>query len=407
MNKWRPRLQLKNIPKDSLIQHWCRYLSLTEVPFSYQVAAGLTAIGAIIRRTRWVDQLEFKVWPCQPVLFIGPSGIGKDTIINRVVRTMDYFPQVPTLGGATYEGIAYRLAQMGKPACAYIPAQELTAFFGKSEYQQSMLAGMTNILSCGDKIDITTKGAMVDKEGHYNNRALCIYSPTVTMHGGSTVEWLHKQMPDGTLEGGFLGRFLIVCEESPARHIPLIKYGMSTDEVKNARGHLDLWHNGLKEIEESCKAKPQEVHILPDAEDMYGNWYHNRFKLFSRAVMPYANRSRDMVLRLAMLMAISRQHTRYIEDVDMEFAIAFIKEVAQKIDKVVIPPAKTALIAMRAMEMIPCREDVLFEALGQRHDPRDLIGALELLRKSGKAWYNVETKSWEPMKEASIESSNS
>lgn len=320
---------------------------------------------------------------------------------------MDYFPNVPTIGGTTYEAVVYRLAQMGKPACAYVPAQELTAFFGKGEYQQTMLAGMTNILSCGDKVDISTKGSMVDKEGGYNKKGLFVYAPTITMHGGSTVEWLHKQMPDGTLEGGFLGRFLIICEEYPAKQIPLIKLGLSNEEIKNIRGYLDLWHTGLHKLETEVKAKPQELFILPEAEDMYSNWYHNRFKLFSHAVLPYANRSRDMVLRLAMLMAISRGHTKFIEAADMDFAIELIKEVATKIDKVVIPPARTAVIAMRIMEMLPCGEDMLFEILGQRHAPRDLIEALELLKKSNRAWYNTKTKSWEPIKEATIESTNS
>ncbi|MDE1766589.1 MAG: DUF3987 domain-containing protein [Thaumarchaeota archaeon] len=386
-------MTLKNIPTDSILTHWVRYLSMSEIPTNYQIACGLTALGSLLRRNRYIDQIEFKVWPCQSVLLIGPSGIGKDTIINRVVRVMDVTGGVPVMGGTTYEGIAARLAQLGKPACAYIPAHELTAFFGRSEYQQTMLAGMTNILSCGDKVDITTKGAIF-RDGNFTGHPVYIYQPTVTMHGGSTVEWLHKQMPEGTLEGGFLGRFLIMCEEFGSKHVPLVKTDKTQAEIKALWNQLDSWMAGVKTIVDECR-KPAEVHLLPEAEEIYGNWYHNRFRLFSRAVLPYANRSRDMVLRIALLMAISRGHYRWIEGVDMDFAIALIQEVAQRIDKVVIPPARGAAIAAKIMDMLPCPERTIYAALGDRYQTRDIFEALDLLRRSGRAWFNSRTERME------------
>lgn len=383
-------MTLKNIPTDSILHHWCRYLSTSEIPFSYQVACGLTSIGSLLRRNRWIDQLDYNVYPCQSVLLIGPSGIGKDTVINRTIRTMDkmeFVSKVPILGGTTYEGICARLVQMSKPAAAYIPANELTAFFGRAEYQQTMLAGMTNILSCGDKVDVSTKGAMFDKDHKYTGHAQIIYEPTVTMHGGSTVEWLHRQMPDGTLEGGFLGRFLIMCEDLGSRHVPLLKFGKTPKEVETVRNELEYWHSGVEEVVKAC-LKPAEVHVLDDAAEVYGNWYHNRFKQFSKAVLPYANRSRDMVLRLAMCMAISRGHYRYIEAVDVEFAIALIREVAQKIDKVVLPPSTEGAIAVRILDMLPASETAIYMSLGDRFDWRRVLGAMELLRRSNRIWTN-------------------
>lgn len=199
-----------------------------------------------------------------------------------------------------------------------------------------------------------------------------------------------------------MGRFLILCEEFGARHIPLIKSDKTQAELKHLWNQLDLWQAGVKTIVEECK-KPAEVHILDDAEELYGNWYHNRFKLFSRAVLPYANRSRDMVLRIAMLMAISRGHYRYIEGVDMEFALALIQEVARKIDRVVIPPVRGAAIAAKIMDMIPCQERTIYAALGERYQTKDIQEAVELLRRSNKAWYNSKSNQIEPIGE-SIES---
>lgn len=184
-----------DIPRDSLLHEWVTYLSATEIPFSYQVAAGLSVLGACLKRQRWVDQMEWRVYPNQSVLFIGPSGVGKDTVINRcqkVMESMHPYTRVPVLGGKTKEAIDAQLAMLPKPAAAFIPAGELTAFFGKAEYQANLLTGMTDLLSGGEKVDITTKGSMALREG----KSTCIYQPTLTMHGGSTVEWLHKNMPD-------------------------------------------------------------------------------------------------------------------------------------------------------------------------------------------------------------------
>ncbi len=375
-------MTLKDIPSDSLLQSFLKYLRVTEVPFSYQVTGGLSCIGAVLRRQRWIDQVDWRVYPNQSVMFIGPSGIGKDTIINRVqasVEALQPLSRVGVLAGVTLELIQHKLAQLGKPAAAYIPAPEMTAFFGKADYQANMLTGVTNLLSNGSKVDISTKGSFINNGGESY-----IWEPTITMHAGSTVEWLHRGMPDGTLEGGFLGRFLIVCEEIGTRYVPLVKQGMSARELDTVREELITWRRGLEEIVSGTK-RPAELILDPDAEDLYTNWYHNRFRIFSKAVMPYANRSRDMVLRLAMLMAISRGHNRLIEGIDMQFGIDLMSDVARKIDAVVLPPSKEGVVAAKILDMLPATVGEVYTALGLRYSlPREIDPALDMLRRTNR-----------------------
>lgn len=371
-----------DIPQDSLLQHLIAYMMKTEVPFSYVVATGLSAIGCLLKRNRWVDQVDWRVYPNQSVLLIGPSGVGKDTAINRAQSTianLTPMSRVPVIGGCTLEGLHARLADMPAPATAFVPAPEITAFFGKSDYQANMLTGMTNLLSGGEAVDITTKGAYLLK-----GAPQLIKQPTLTMHAGSTVEWLHKGMPEGTLEGGFLGRFLIVIEEIGARFIPLVKRDMSQEEVAAIHEHLRVWRDGCEEIVQSC-AKGHELILLPEAEDLYVNWYYNRFKLFSRAVLPYANRSRDMVLRLAMLMAVSRSHWRWIDGEDMQFALNLMSEIAQKIDAVVLPPSMEAQVAQKILDLLPATSGEIYTTLGLRYSvAKQIDPALQLLRATGR-----------------------
>jgi hypothetical protein len=379
-------LNLNDIPEDSILRHWAHYLNATEVPFAFQLAGGLSLIGAMIRRNRWINQIEWKVFPNQSVMYIGPSGIGKDTIINRVQRSVELLQVesgVPIVGGTTFENITARMVEMPQ-ASVFIPAGEMADFFGKTDYKEGMLTGVTNLLSGNDKVDITTKGAYERSKGEHGQnpgKPKIIIEPTVTMHTGSTVEWLHKSMPSGTLEGGFMGRFLIVVEEIGTKYIPLVGADRTKEEIADLHAALKKWNDGLRRIIEGCRI-PHEVILFEEAEHLYTNWYYNRFKQFSKAVAPYANRSRDMVLRLAMLMAMSRGHLRWIEGVDMRFALAMIRDVSARIDRVVLPPTDEARVAQKVIDMLPSTQTEIYGTLAMRYGSINLTRALELLRLS-------------------------
>lgn len=379
-------MTLNDIPTDSILRHWVTYLSMSEVPFSYQIAAGLSGIGTLLKRNVYIDQVEWRVFPNQSVLFIGPSGIGKDTIINRTTKMIQRFEdrtRIPVLGGMTLEAVHAKLLELPKPAVAFIPAGELTAFFGQRDYQSNMVQGFTDLLSSNEKIDISTKSGMY-VNGMYTGKGRYIYQPTITMHGGSTVEWLHTTMPDGTMEGGFLGRFLIMPEEFSGRHVPLVKSNKSASELRWFTERLNNFHQGVETILYKTSSKQQEVILLDDAEDYYANWYHNRFKYFSKVVMPYANRSRDMVLRLAMLMAISRHHYRWIDLDDIKFATSVLHLVAQKIDKVVQPLSNDAQCAEMILTLLPASTDELWRKLGYKFPVQVLQRAEQLLKTQGR-----------------------
>ena len=353
-------------------------LSRTEIPTSYQLAGGLTLIGALLKRNLWIDQADWKVYPNQSVMFVGPSGIGKDTIINRCTRELDKWKVVPVLGGKTMEAVNARLANLGSLAAAYIPAGELSSFFGQRDYQSGMIQEFTDLLSGGEKKDITTKGDLFN-----GGQPKYIHRPTLTLHGGSTEEWLHKAMPEGTMEGGFLGRFLIIVEELSSKHIALIKY--SKDKLDNEKIKLaeTLWGEAVEEIILKFRS-PTEMLLTQEAQDYYTNWYHNRFSYFSKTVMPYANRSRDMVLRLAMLMAVSRRHWNWMDEDDVKFGATVLSEVGKYIDKVVLPPTNEAQASRAILMMIPATSAEIWKTLNQKFPLRILQAAITVLSESGQ-----------------------
>jgi hypothetical protein len=311
------------VPSDSILNSWLNRLSITEIPLSYQIICGLSLIGSLLKRNIYVDQSEWRVYPNMSVLLIGPSGIGKDIVINAATSVVEDLSTVPVIGGKTMDSVKHSMLDLGDPAACFVPAAELTAFLGGKDYQRSMVQELTALLSTGPKVDVSTKSEGVK----------IIINPTVTMQAGSTREWLHKAMPEGSLEGGFLPRFVIVCEQYGKKFVPFVKYSTSQYDRHFAEKAKLVFTKQIKHLVQ--KYEHHALEIVPDrkSRDYYTNWYWNRFSYFSSLVQAYANRSRDHLHRIAMLMAVSRGHN-FLEVLDYKFGSDVIMHVATTIDLV-------------------------------------------------------------------------
>ena len=312
------------LPKDSWFQRWLSIWPTVESPATYQLFCGMSAMGSILGRRCWFDNDIFLIYPMINLLLIGPSGIGKSTAINLAKKLIaeqraDIQPSIISSG--TKEKIHEDLIIRPK---ALLIASELANFFNKAKYQEMLIPYVTQLLDYEDSVELRTKGGGV----------LVITNPAVTVMGGSTVEWLQEQLPESAGTGGFLARFLLIAEEFKGRRVPLPGMHLTPKE------RLDLEVERRKTFNELGRIlsliPPGAIALQSyEAADIFSYWYTNQ-RPEAGYLAPFIERSREFVLRMAMLIALSRsQHE--IEAEDIQSAIALYEIATSRLKSVVVP----------------------------------------------------------------------
>ncbi len=341
----------KMIPKGSILNLYLESREVLETPYSFDLCCALSALGAILRRSCWIDQIKFKIYPNLSTLVVGHSGIGKDTAIDGAETILQAVDTVPVIGGRTSETILQRLLELRQdPTCAVILAGELSEFFGPKDYQAGILTGLTKMR---------------------------IVRPTLTMMGGSTRDWLHSAMPEAAMSGGFYPRFLIVCEDAIKRSVPLLKYSIPEHELRQAQAAQDAFFLAMGDVaREMCNIG--EMELTRSAVDAYNTFYNDRTQWFSAGAQPYAHRCRDTALKIAMISAVSRLR-RQVDYPDIEFAARLIEYVGSRIDDALAPPTQYAVVRKEILKLLPCSGGHLFKSLEQRYDPIVIKKAVEFM----------------------------
>lgn len=274
--------------------------------------------------------------------------------------------------GRTLEAVKESLTQMGDPAVGFINASELADFLGCKDYQAGIVQTLTDILSSNkNKIDVSLKGDIT------KGFSRAILNPSLTMFAGSTAEWLQNMMPDGTMDGGFLPRFVIAAEWSKkAEGIRDVshpgQYDSQEHREKVLGGKARFWEY-LIELAQRTAIPPDgqprtmtETRGVDDAYGWYKNWYSNRWEKFTPLLQAYASRSGGLMQRLGMLMAVSRGHINFIEEVDYYFADAVIQHAAERLERAVIPQSPEVKVSWEILNLLPAPNSQILRHLAPK-----------------------------------------
>lgn len=389
-------MNLKLIPKDSIVQSFLTIGKFTEIPWSYLTVICLSGLSHLLKRNVIFKVGKMQVTPNLSVMLIGDAGVGKGQAMTLGLRYILHpFSRERQVRGATSEGIAQHFfnihKQLGEdPTCGYLVYGELASGIGKKDYQQGIIPTLTDILSDEDSYAHATR-----------HDPIIIPHPTLVVQAGSTPEWFHR-LPQDAIEGGFLPRFLIVAEDAGRPPIPRPEEWMDSEDEKADQEAEIALKDGIYWLLHHFQSsqRPYRIFFEKEAGHVYDNWYSNRFSEFGPLVKGYAQRSRAIVARLAMLMALSRKQ-KMITLPDVEFALGFLRYNMERLEHAMLPPTDEARCVAGILGMLPAHTTEVIKELRPRFNSGLVLKTLMMLRDTGEikqrlteginVWYTEKT----------------
>jgi len=301
---------------------------VSEPPRSYILFSAMTMFGAALGRRVWVKKDVHTLWPMLNLLLIGPSGIGKSTSVHMGLGLMeDPHTSIPATerpqiikGKATREKLHEDLVV--EPH-AIIVASELANFFSKEKYMEGMIPYVTQLLDYEPEVSVRTKSGSLQT----------VRTPSVTIVGGSTVEWLQDQLPNTATSGGFLARFLIVKEDHKFQRVADPESLLTPKQWAELEVQRQKVFNEFRYLVEQYKGRIPYADY--SASDAYTLWYMTHLPE-TGILSPFAARAGEFVTRMSMLLALSRGHTAMQAD-DIRAAVKLYKYATAKLQEVIVP----------------------------------------------------------------------
>lgn len=279
--------------------------------------------------------------------------------------------------GVTFEGLKHSLHKLGDPAAGFISAKELCDYVGTKDYQDGMIAALTELLSDEDEVDISNKSDLT------TGGPKIIRRPTISMFAGTTPDWL----PQDALGGGFMGRFLIACEMGRKRDLVANpgEYESLTQkrEVLTAKAAFVSQLTAVRERYAGGRAYRFTEDL--EGKHFFTNWYHNRYNYFPPSLRAYANRVGNLMRKVAMLTAVSRGKD-YISVEDYQFADQLIRHLAVNLEQGVVPSQKEVAVAREIMDQLEghATEGELLGMFAAKHGTLWVRRGIKFLIETGK-----------------------
>lgn len=339
------------LPKDSWFRGWVEAWPTSESPKSFILFTAMTFLGACLGRKVWIDQDVHTVRPMLNLLLIGPSGIGKNSAVDLTRKLLPFVPEWlrPQMieGAATKEKLHRDLQPNPK---AIVLAEELAAFFSKEKYKENLIPYVTNLLDYAPAIELRT----------VKDNVIRVENPSVTIMGGSTLEWLQEQLPDSAVTGGFLARFLIVNEQRKGQKIANPHRFLGARKMKEVLALRDELYAEFPKLLAAHSGAMDYADY--DAADTYAAWY-NQYEPETGYLAPFAARAGEMILRMAMLLAISCK-TAGITQEHIESAITLYEYIASRLGTIMVPTSIQGRLANMVLTSLP-PEGLTMEELAQ------------------------------------------
>lgn len=288
----------------------------SECPKTFIKWASLVALGAAAKRNIYLSKGVYRVYPNIYCLIIADSGMRKGYAAKTALNLTTPHKFIRTISGSTT--IQRIIQNMGKPIAnvdgsrndkdgsAFLLSGEFTNLIKSDRQAMTWLTELYD--ACyNDKWTYDTKGAGTDE----------LYNVVVSLLGATTKEHFNHYFDAKDVSGGFLARTIIVT----ASQIERLNAAVDDDEAPE----VNFAPLSQKLLDVARLPPDSKMKLTAAAKTCYKSWYEDFFQPANLKRVAdktgFVMRSHDHVLKVAMLLSLSRDLSLEITDGDIEEAI--------------------------------------------------------------------------------------
>lgn len=291
-----------------------------ETPLSWLWWSFCAAISAAAGNNYYLSTLrgDLVYKPNLYIILLGESGLGKGFPINRSKLLVNKADVTRVIAGrssiqAIVKELATSKSRKDKP-----PMTDSRGFIVNGELSTAIIADPDSLTILTDLYD-----------GHYNpewtnllkmDGAEKLKEPYITCLFGSSPAHFYDSIPQANIEGGYIGRNLIIYEEKRSKDTDLL------DDESEIRSDVKKFDEKVipKFVPHLVKIAASEGRLVPsnEARNVFNKWRSEWRKKQEHDKTGFFNRVPDHVLKVAMCICLARYNTEgVIDEVDMAEAI--------------------------------------------------------------------------------------
>jgi hypothetical protein len=299
----------------------------TEVPRQYYFWSGISALAALVNGQVYTRMGRYEIYPNMYIVLLGPPGNGKTSAMRRSEKLIRGFEDISlSAQSETAEGLVrfmrdkcVRPLPLPDGNVDFTPVtcflSELSNFFGRDP--AGMIDLLTGIWDCGgDNFHRRTKGQGED----------ILPRPNLNILAGTTQDWITTYLKSDIIGGGFTRRVVFV-NEMMGDDTNRVPRPMDTPESLRALGNCKSYGSVLREV------RGEMIWDTP-LTAFWDKWYMTRTIPREPDVRGYHKTKPVLVLKVAMLVALSESPDKIIRIPNVEMALALLEATEQHLLKV-------------------------------------------------------------------------
>jgi len=309
-----------------------------ESPTNFWLWGGMATISAVVKDNVWLDRQIYNLYPNIYVMFHAESGLKKGPPISMAKRLVRGVGGTRIISGrSSIQGILKELGtaqtQPGgrviNKSCAFICSSELTSSIVEDKVATDILTDLYD-----RQYNIGEWRSLLKMES-FN-----LKDPTITMLTATNEAHSADFFGKKDIHGGYFARTFVISENkrnransllvpltNPPKYEELIEYLHKLSTLSGPFAPL------ASKVETECHTIPflehvtGELNYFSSAGIRYQKWYEDFITTMAQQEVKdetgTLNRFGDSVLKVAMLLALSKSPELYIDDESMELAIQY------------------------------------------------------------------------------------